>query len=269
MDELKGANRYDYEVVKLIRLMDTDDMMLQVFEATLTAIIPILTADDPSFPAEKFIERAQQKVDIDSLLYQMAPIYSRYYTKEEIAELIAFYETPLGSKVISKLPQITQETLAASQAWFETVVEAEPIRLKMISTDFSLRKDITMFESINKLFNLMRIDFGALASQMLEAGIKFVQEQNPDVPASEWASLQNMANNYTAIEILRNSFVTIYNHHYNREEIYGLITFYESPLGRKSAKVYPQITQESQIANQAYFESLGKEVAEELIAENS
>ena len=123
MAELKGANRFDYEVVKLIRLMDADDMMLQTFDMIFKAQIPQLEAEDPDFPAEEFFERIQQRLDVDSLLYQMVPIYSRYYTREEIMGLIAFYETPLGRKLIKELPQILQESFAASQTWLEHLME--------------------------------------------------------------------------------------------------------------------------------------------------
>jgi len=123
MAELKGADRFDYEVVKLMRLMDTDDMTLQTLEVGLKANIPLWEADDPDFPSEEFIERIQQRVDIDSLLYQMVPLYSRYYTHEEIAGLIAFYETSLGRKRVKETPQMVQEMLVAFQTWLMSSLE--------------------------------------------------------------------------------------------------------------------------------------------------
>jgi len=123
MADLKGADRFDYEVVKLMRLMDTDDMMLQMLEIGLETGTAQIEAEMPDFPLTEFIERVRQRVDIDSLLYHLVPLYSRYYTREEITGLIAFYETPLGRKLVKDLPQITQEMLAASQAWIERLVE--------------------------------------------------------------------------------------------------------------------------------------------------
>jgi len=122
MAELKGANRFDYEVVKLMRLMDADDMMLQMLEMGLKIGLQTME-EDSDFPAEEFIERIQQRVDVDSLLYQMVPIYSRHYSQEEIAGLIAFYETPLGRKFVKDLPQITQEWIASFQTWIEALME--------------------------------------------------------------------------------------------------------------------------------------------------
>ncbi|MFM7407780.1 MAG: DUF2059 domain-containing protein [Cuspidothrix sp.] len=39
-------------------------------------------------------------------------MYSKYFTNEEIKGIIAFYETPLGKKTLSVLPQISQESTA-------------------------------------------------------------------------------------------------------------------------------------------------------------
>ena len=123
MAELKGADRFDYEVVKLMRLTEADNMMLQTIEMGFRAYIPQMEAEDSDFPWEEYIERCLQRIDIDRLLYQMVPIYSRYYTREEIAELIAFYETPLGRKLVKETSQILQEMYAATQAWLEPLIE--------------------------------------------------------------------------------------------------------------------------------------------------
>jgi hypothetical protein len=127
-----------------------------------------------------------------------------------------------------------------------------------------------MYENeINKLLNMMGLDFNAIASQMLEVVIENIKEKNPNISASDIVSFQNMAYKNMDIESLRNQYVIIYNNHYSREEIAGLIAFYESSLGRKSPLVNSQISQESDAVYQAYFESLSKEVIEELAAEDS
>lgn len=123
MAELKGADRFDYEVVKLMRLTGADDMLLQFLEIGLRAGVAQMEEENSDFPAEEFIERIQQRVDPDTIIYQMAPIYSRYYTRGEIAELISFYETPLGRKLVKELAQISQELIAANQEWAERLAE--------------------------------------------------------------------------------------------------------------------------------------------------
>jgi hypothetical protein len=46
-----------------------------------------------------------------------ALIYARNFTAEEMREMTAFYRTPVGQKLLLKMPSVTQETIAAGQAW--------------------------------------------------------------------------------------------------------------------------------------------------------
>ena len=118
---------------------------------------------------------------------------------------------------------------------------------------------------INKLFDSMGFDFNARVSAMLENLIENIKEKLPDIPDSFWDKYRKNLDT----ESLRSIYVDIYKSHYTQEEIAGLITFYESPLGRKSINANSQIAQESQAIYEAYFGSLTKEVNEELLAESS
>jgi len=132
MAELKGSNRYDPEVLKLLKLMRTDDLMLQGIDMVLKAQIPQMEAElenseTSDFPLEEYVERIQQRVDVDSLLYQMIPLYNYHYTREEINGLITFYETPLGCKLTKVLPHVMEESAATfttlGQAALEKAVD--------------------------------------------------------------------------------------------------------------------------------------------------
>jgi hypothetical protein len=124
-----------------------------------------------------------------------------------------------------------------------------------------------MYETeINKLFSLTGLDFGTIASAMLESGLESVigilQSECPDfhVPESFWDKYRKNPDT----ESLRSLYVAIYNRHYTREDIAGLIAFYESPLGCKSRQVETQVAQEIQVATQAYFNSLAFEIGQEM-----
>jgi hypothetical protein len=123
-----------------------------------------------------------------------------------------------------------------------------------------------MYETeIYRLFNAMGTDFGAIASSMLEAMIENIRKEIPTgtIPESFWDKYRKNLDT----ESLRSLYVAIYNRHYTREDIAGLIAFFESPLGRKSVQNNPQVGQESQTVSTAYFESLQKEIVAELIEE--
>jgi hypothetical protein len=48
------------------------------------------------------------------------PIYDRHLTMEELQALIDFYATPVGQRVVKKLPLVAQESNAIGQQWGET-----------------------------------------------------------------------------------------------------------------------------------------------------
>lgn len=52
---------------------------------------------------------------IDELGAEMVPLYARYYTVQEIEQLTAFYQTPLGRKMLATMPQLSAESMAISQ----------------------------------------------------------------------------------------------------------------------------------------------------------
>ena len=60
-----------------------------------------------------FFERFQSKVKTEDLLNLTVSIYDKYFSKEEIEGLTQFYQTPLGKKVLSVLPQVLIESQAA------------------------------------------------------------------------------------------------------------------------------------------------------------
>ncbi len=66
---------------------------------------------------EELLNLINEEMQKDTYLEIYYPIYEKYFTVDELKELIAFYKTPLGTKVVKALPQITQETMVVSDAW--------------------------------------------------------------------------------------------------------------------------------------------------------
>lgn len=58
------------------------------------------------------------------------PIYSRYFTEEEINTLIAFYETPVGKKTVSVMPQVLAEAMQVGVRWSAEIIKRLEQRLK-------------------------------------------------------------------------------------------------------------------------------------------
>ena len=63
----------------------------------------------------------------------IVPVYASHFTVEELDALIAFYNTPVGRKTVSVMPQVTQEAIQIGQRWGQslgpTIVERVKARL--------------------------------------------------------------------------------------------------------------------------------------------
>lgn len=76
----------------------------------------------PEVP-ESFWQDFMAEVDPDEMNDLIVPIYAKHFTLEEIESLIAFNKTPLGQKLIKKMPLIMQESMTAGQVWGQSLAE--------------------------------------------------------------------------------------------------------------------------------------------------
>lgn len=60
--------------------------------------------------------------EMDKLNEKIVDIYAKHYTPEDVKELLAFYNSPLGKKLTSKTQEITPEALNASTE-FQTSIQ--------------------------------------------------------------------------------------------------------------------------------------------------
>jgi hypothetical protein len=51
------------------------------------------------------------------LLNEVAKVYARHFTEQEIKDIVTFYKTPLGRKMIVEEPQALDESLKTAQNW--------------------------------------------------------------------------------------------------------------------------------------------------------
>ncbi len=70
-----------------------------------------------------FHEKFSARFDAEQLLERLVPIYDKYLTHEDIKGLIAFYESPLGQRLLAVLPDVTQESFAMGAAWGREIAQ--------------------------------------------------------------------------------------------------------------------------------------------------
>lgn len=54
---------------------------------------------------------------------QMAKLYATDFTEQELKDLVTFYKTPLGQKLINQEPRVIQASLAAMNEWAQKFAE--------------------------------------------------------------------------------------------------------------------------------------------------
>ena len=79
-------------------------------------MIPTFKRSLPKVP-QKFWTDFIAQVDPNELVEMCIPSYDKHLTHAEVKELINFYKTPVGQKLIRVQPQIMQECMIAGQKW--------------------------------------------------------------------------------------------------------------------------------------------------------
>jgi uncharacterized protein len=110
------------DIRRLQELIGSKERMAQVMNEMEKTMRPLMNNALPAGDyreklVEAFFVKFHSKLDLQQFLDQAMPIYDRQFSHEEIKGLIQFYQTPLGQKYLSAVPQITAEMMAQGQKW--------------------------------------------------------------------------------------------------------------------------------------------------------
>jgi hypothetical protein len=64
------------------------------------------------------------------LMNDAARIYASHFTEPELKQLLIFYQSPLGQKVISEEPKAADESMAFAGSWADTLSEEVIIKMR-------------------------------------------------------------------------------------------------------------------------------------------
>ena len=79
---------------------------------------------------EQFWEDFKSEINANDIENMILPIYDKYYTESDIDQLITFYNSPIGKKMINTMPLVMQESISAGQNWGRQIGEKVLARLK-------------------------------------------------------------------------------------------------------------------------------------------
>jgi hypothetical protein len=100
---------------------------------------------------DEMIDDIDKDYPMDAILKDMVPIYQRHLTKSDSDQLIAFYSSPVGQRMLRELPAVTSEAMQVSSSYLQPRMEAAVSKLKekvehMVEEDRK-KKDATSTET--------------------------------------------------------------------------------------------------------------------------
>jgi len=113
-------------IKKLLEVTGAMDIGLMFSKVMVEQMTDLLKQSNSEIPSRAFTILEEEvngiiREEIGAFYEMLYPIYHRHYTLSDVNGLISFYETPLGNKVVSTLPLITQESMLAGQQWGESL----------------------------------------------------------------------------------------------------------------------------------------------------
>jgi hypothetical protein len=121
----KETLKITYELFEATGLKKNMDFMIEKSVKKLIARVPKLKSAEEDL--KKFYDKY---ISYDAVKEDMAKIYAQEFTKEEIKELLKFYNSPVGKKAVEKMPvlfkkgaMLGQNTLNKHQEELKKIIQ--------------------------------------------------------------------------------------------------------------------------------------------------
>ncbi|MBU0468571.1 MAG: DUF2059 domain-containing protein [Candidatus Omnitrophica bacterium] len=119
-EDVSNEAKENVEEQEMIEDKPKDELIIDLFavngmKETVDNTISTLMTQIP----EKKKEELKRMVDAKELLNSLVPVYDQEFSKEEIKDLIKFYKSSAGSKLLKDTPKIMEKVMVASVDYFK------------------------------------------------------------------------------------------------------------------------------------------------------
>jgi len=111
------AQTYDQDITKLLQVSGTTQTMEQAMNTMFSQMESII----PPNVSNKF--KQKMKDSVGEMMTEFIPIYKKYFSQDEIKELIRFYESPIGRKMVANQPAMMEESMSIGNKYGETLMK--------------------------------------------------------------------------------------------------------------------------------------------------
>lgn len=119
------SNSKTEKIKQLLELSGSGKMGIQIMDQMISSF-----KSSNSKMNEEFWEDFKKEIKAEDFENMILPIYDKYYSESDIDQLIVFYNSPIGKKMISTMPQVMQESMAAGQKLGKEITEKFLAKLK-------------------------------------------------------------------------------------------------------------------------------------------
>ncbi len=117
-DKSKETSSMKEDVIRLLEVTESIALSKQM----LLPMLDTLSQTNPEIPQEIW-KRLYDSFDADLIISEIVPLYLKYFTHEDIKNMLDFYTSPTGEKTIEIMPALIQESMVIGQALGRRVMQ--------------------------------------------------------------------------------------------------------------------------------------------------
>jgi hypothetical protein len=142
------ADSHAADAERFLQLANADKLAVPVYAQVQQMFAKRFAEAKAPQSQQALLESYQAKANVlldkavgwDQLKPDMVKLYTGTFSEQELKELIAFYQSPLGEKVMKTMPALTEQSARLTQQKLETAVPAVNQLLAAMSAELQPKK---------------------------------------------------------------------------------------------------------------------------------
>ena len=116
------------DILTMLKISGQLEASEQVISVMVPQLIQLIKSVNPELP-EADLKMIMTQLELDlkkevpELLKSLVPVYDKHFTHADIKALIAFYESPVGKKFVTKQTLVIPESMKIGEAWGQQVAQ--------------------------------------------------------------------------------------------------------------------------------------------------
>jgi len=136
-----ASKRQEQAIDELINVMHMDRVAMQTADAMVDQMTkPLIDSGDADakWAVDRFRELIRQEIDFKGLTRDlMMQVYPKYFTDDDLEQIVAFYRSSTGQKMIDTMPALLRDSMQLSQ---EELTGKMTAIIKQVSDEQEKRK---------------------------------------------------------------------------------------------------------------------------------